>query len=61
MLGEMLKILFGLILIIGAVFVFVTFNGWQQAVIDFLQGGILILIALLGLIFLLLGFSELRE
>jgi len=58
---KLLKIVFGLLLIIIPIYVGIVFQGWGQAVKDFLQGGVLILVFLIGLVFLLLGLSELRE
>ena len=58
--NKWLKILIGLILIVAAVYVFMTFVSWGQAALTVLKGGIVWLVILVGLLFLLLGISDLK-
>jgi len=60
--NKWLEILLGLILVIAAVVGWVT-NFWQMgtAALEFLKGGIVWFVILLGLLFLMLGISDLRE
>ena len=62
-LKNLLKIILGLILIVLPIWL-VTFDslrGWGQAALDLIQGGIVIAIIMIGLVLLVLGFSELKE
>jgi len=59
--NKWLEILIGLILIIAAVYVFMNFGSWGQAALTVLKGGIVWLVILVGLLFLLLGISDLKE
>lgn len=59
---KFIEIVIGLILLLGVSYVFITPNliGWAQATKDFIQGGIVILVAVIGLALVLLGISELK-
>tara|TARA_Y100000310_G_C20646826_1_gene797130 strand:+ start:1704 stop:1892 length:189 start_codon:yes stop_codon:yes gene_type:complete len=57
-LSGLLKVIFGLLLIIAGVFVVLSYPGWLQAVKDVVQGGIVVGLVLFGLLFLLLGFTD---
>ncbi|VVB78343.1 Uncharacterised protein [uncultured archaeon] len=59
--NKWLEILIGLILIVAAVYVFLTFSSWGQAALTVLKGGIVWFVVLIGLLFLLLGISDLKE
>tara|TARA_Y100000310_G_C20046965_1_gene518748 strand:- start:94 stop:309 length:216 start_codon:yes stop_codon:yes gene_type:complete len=70
--NKWLEILFGLILLIGAILVgyYSSVNAWQiagrslnfwRAGWEFLKGGVFWFIILLGLLFLMLGISDLRD
>ncbi|HLC63099.1 MAG TPA: hypothetical protein VJJ21_02160 [Candidatus Nanoarchaeia archaeon] len=56
-----LKIVVGLILILIPVWVAMNYSGWKQAVLDVIQGSILIGVVLVGLLVLVLGFTGLKE
>lgn len=59
--NKWLEILIGLILIVAAVYVFMSFPSWGQAVLTVLKGGIVWGVVLIGLLFLLLGISDLKD
>lgn len=58
-LSGLLKVIFGLLLITAGVFIVISYPGWWQAVKDVVQGGIIVGLVLFGLLFLLLGFTDL--
>ena len=58
-LSGLLKVIFGLLLIIAGVFIVISYQGWWQAVKDVVRGGIVVGFVLFGLLFLLLGFTDL--
>jgi len=60
--NKWLEILVGLILVIIAVIAWVM-NPWGlgTAALEFLKGGIIWFVILLGLLFLMLGISDLKE
>lgn len=60
-LKNLFKIILGLVLIVLPIWFAVLFPGWGQAAVDLIQGGIVIAIILIGLVLLVLGFSELKE
>ena len=62
------EILFGLILIIGAILVawyssiwWGSFWNFKHAAWEFFKGGLFWFVALIGLLFLMLGISDLKE
>jgi hypothetical protein len=55
------EILLGLILVIAAVVSWVALPSWGAAALAFLKGGIVWFVILVGLLFLMLGISDLRE
>jgi hypothetical protein len=63
--NKWLEILLGLILIIAAVFACFGIQGgywgFGTAALTFLKGGIVWFVILIGLLFLMLGISDLRE
>ncbi len=58
--NKYLEILLGLILVIAPVWAAINFASWGVATIAFLEGGIIIGVVLIGLLFLMLGISDLR-
>lgn len=56
-----LEILFGLLLIIVMLYLGATFTGLYTATIEFIKGGISILVILIGLGLIFLGISELKS
>ncbi len=63
-LSSFLKIVGGLVVILIAVLV-AYYNlwgwNWTQAVIDLIQGSVIILVVLIGLLLVFLGFTSLKE
>lgn len=57
------ELLLGLVLLIGAIIVAFYYNVWQigPAAISFFKGGLFWFVALIGLLFILLGISDLKE
>ena len=58
--NKWLEILVGLILIVASVLVAFYFPSWFSAALSVLKGGILWFILGIGLLFVMLGISELR-
>lgn len=60
--NKWLEILVGLIFVIAAVVAWATnFWGMGEAALAFLKGGIVWFVVLLGLLFLMLGISDLKD
>ena len=54
----LLKLVFGLLLIIASVYAVVVWPNFRHSLLTLLQGAIPIIIFLIGLVFLLLGFED---
>tara|TARA_Y100000034_G_C6905797_1_gene420237 strand:+ start:2882 stop:3070 length:189 start_codon:yes stop_codon:yes gene_type:complete len=59
-LNNLIKVVVGLILLIIAVWFSINFGDWGRALIDLIQGGIVLVVIFIGLILILLGFSDLK-
>jgi hypothetical protein len=59
--NKWLEILLGLILIIVPIIIAIYFASWGAATIAFLKGGVICFFVLIGLLFLMLGISDLKE
>jgi len=60
--NKWLEILVGLVLVIAAVVAWVSnFWGMGEAALVFLKGGIVWFVILIGLLFLMLGISDLKD
>lgn len=62
--NKWLELLVGLILVAGAIYVAWGTNFWGgmgTATIEFLKGGLVWFIILIGLLFIMLGISDLKE
>lgn len=60
--NKWLEILIGLILIVAAVYTWMlNLWGFGTAALEFLKGGIIWFVILIGLLFLMLGISDLKE
>ena len=60
--NKWLEILLGLILVIVPIYVWaVDWIGFGAAALEFLKGGIVLAVIVIGLLFLLLGISDLKE
>ncbi len=58
--ANLFKIVFGILLIIVAVGLSYQL-GWWAATLNLIKGGIVILVILIGLVLLLVGFSDLKN
>ncbi len=59
--NKWLEILIGLILVVAAVYAWMTdFWGMGQAALTFFKGGVVWFVILIGLLFLMLGISDLK-
>jgi len=60
--NKWIEILVGLILVLIAVYTWgIDFAGFGTAALEFLKGGLVWLVVLIGLLFLMLGISDLKE
>ena len=59
--NKWMEILVGLILILVPVWAAITYPSWGAATIAFLKGGVVCFVVLIGLLFLMLGISDLKE
>ncbi|MGV8152356.1 MAG: hypothetical protein ACP5OG_04695 [Candidatus Nanoarchaeia archaeon] len=59
--NKWLEILLGLILVIAPVLAAIYYPSWGAATIAFLKGGVICFVVLIGLLFLMLGISDLKE
>ncbi len=62
--NKWLEILLGLVLVAGTVYGIWGFQvtaGWATAAVEFLKGGIVWFVIMIGLLFLMLGISDLRD
>ena len=60
---NLFKIILGILLIFVALWLSITYNqyGWWTATLNLIKGGIVILVVLIGLVLLLVGFSDLKN
>jgi len=62
--NKWMEILVGLILVIvplWAILAASAFASWGSATITFIKGGVVVFVILIGLLFLMLGISDLRD
>jgi predicted transporter len=60
--NKWVEIFIGLIFVIGAILAWTYLPGnWGQAALQFLKGGVIWIVILIGLLFLMLGISDLKE
>jgi hypothetical protein len=59
-LNNLIKVIIGLILVIVAVWFSINFTSWGRATINLIQGGIVLMVIFIGLVLILLGFSDLK-
>ena len=59
--NKWLELLVGLILVIVPIYAAWTYSAWGTATIEFLKGGVIVFVVLIGLLFLLLGISDLKS
>jgi len=59
-LNNLVKVIIGLILLVLAIWFSISFGDWGRATVDLIQGGIVLTAIFIGLILILLGFSDLK-
>jgi hypothetical protein len=59
--NKWLELLVGLILILVPIWAAISFASWGAATISFLKGGVIVFVILVGLLFVMLGISDLKE
>jgi hypothetical protein len=60
--NKWLEILIGLVLVIAPIYVWaINFQGFGTAALEVLKGGLVWFVILIGLLFLLLGISDLKN
>ena len=61
--NKWLELLLGLIFVVGAIYFAWGFSpsNWGVAALQFLKGGIVWLVILIGLLFIMLGISDLKD
>jgi hypothetical protein len=60
--NKWIELLVGLVLILAPIYMWITNTlGFGTAALEFLKGGLVWLFILIGLLFLLLGISDLKE
>ena len=60
---NLFKVVLGVVLIFLALWLSIVYNqyGWWTAALSLIKGGIVILVVMIGLVFLLVGFSDLKN
>ena len=56
-----MELLLGLILLLAPIIVALSYVKWGQATLQFLMGGIVVGVALIGLMFVMLGISDISS
>ena len=56
-----IEIIIGLLLIVFTIWILFTYQGWWAALKDVLQGGVMLLLLLVGLAVIALGVSDLKQ
>ena len=59
--NKYLELLVGLILVILPIQAAINSANWGAATIQFIMGGVIVLIVLIGLLFVMLGISDMKE
>jgi len=59
-LNNLIKVIIGLILVVVAVWFSINFSDWGEALINIIQGGVVLMVIFIGLILIILGFSDLK-
>ena len=56
--NKWLELLLGLILVIVPIVVALSYSAWGMAALTFLMGGVIVGVVLIGLMFIMLGISD---
>jgi len=59
--NKWIELLLGIVLLIAPIAVAISYPSWGTATVSFIQGGLVIFVALIGLLFVILGISDLKE
>jgi len=59
--NKWLELLMGLILVIIPIYAALQYSSWGAATLYFIMGGIIVGVVMIGLLFLMLGISDLKE
>ncbi len=54
------KLLIGIILVIATLWVSVTYTGWGQAALNLIQGSIILIVLLIGIVVFIIGLTDLK-
>ncbi|MFH1209292.1 MAG: hypothetical protein V1663_00685 [archaeon] len=57
----LVKVILGVLLVIIALFVAIKYSGWGQATLNLIKGGIILTIIFVGLIFFMLGITDVKN
>jgi hypothetical protein len=58
--NKWIELILGIIFVIVPLFVALKWGAWGQATLEFVMGGIIIGVVLLGLLFIILGISDIK-
>ena len=58
---NLFKVVFGIVLIFLAIWFSVAYAAWGEAALTLIKGGVVLLVVLIGLVLLLVGFSDMRN
>ena len=58
---NLFKVVFGVLLVIVVIWFASAYSDWGQAALTLIKGGIVLLVVLIGLVLLLVGFSDLKN
>jgi len=56
--NKWLELLVGLILLIAPIVIALSYASWGLATLQFIKGGLVVVVALIGLMFIMLGISD---
>ena len=59
--NKWLELLVGLILVIAPIALAISYSSWGQAALSFIKGGLVVFFVLIGLLFIMLGISDLKD
>jgi hypothetical protein len=59
--NKWLELLVGLILLLAPIVIALQYSAWGQATLQFIMGGVVVLVALIGLMFIMLGISDISS
>jgi len=59
--NKWLELLVGLILVIAPILVAISYSPWGAAALSVIMGSIIVGVALIGLLFIMLGISDLKD